>query len=45
MKKITYIKSHKSILKIEVSGDDQHVDDFIQEFESKFDVATLIVKK
>lgn len=45
MKKITYIKSHKKILKIEVSGDDQQVDDFAQEFEDKFDVATLIVKK
>lgn len=38
MKKVTFIKTHKSILKIEISGEDQYVDDFIEEFEKNFNI-------
>jgi len=43
MKRITYIKSHKKILKIEVSGEDQQVNNFAEEFESKFDIDKIFI--
>jgi len=45
MKKVTFIKTHKKNLKIEVTGQDDQVDQFIKEFEEKFEVYNFIEKR